>query len=136
MGSFSNIGASTVPSWNCSIDGVDLIPSDTPALERNNWELCSLQNIDSSSPSLLTVLATSTIESRFQFDSIRYVPGPSVVLDDATVLVDANDTQINYGHRWRSFGDLGMETTANGSLMTIDFIGALHFRFQIFLLII
>jgi hypothetical protein len=81
------------------------------------------------------VVATGTIESRFQFDSIRYVPGASVILDNATVLVDANDTQIKYGHRWRSFRDLGMQTTANGSMMTIDFIGGLRFFFQIFLLI-
>jgi len=122
MGSFSNIGDSTVPSWNCSIDGVDLIPSDPPAINRSYWELCSLKNISTNAQSLLTVVGTGTNDSPFQFDSIRYVPGPSVILDDATVLVDANDAQIKYGRRWRSF-NVGMETTGNGSMMTLDFIG-------------
>jgi hypothetical protein len=131
IGSFSNIYASTIPSWSCLING-SLIPlsssSTIPGVNRNNWLLCSLQNISTAAPTDLTVTASGSTDIPFLFDRIEYIPAASV--DNATVLVQENDGQIQYDSGWNDFEDIGKQTSVNGSTMTFDFVGApcLHFH--------
>ena len=56
-------------------------------------------------------------------------------MDNSTVLVPGNDTQIQYDSGWSNFRDLGRQTSLNGSTMTFDFIGAPRLYFHIFALI-
>jgi hypothetical protein len=135
-GSVSNIGASTVPTWSCYINGFALIPSNISDVNRSNWDFCALQNISTATPSNLTVIASGTSDSPFQFDRIEYIPDASVILDNATILVDANDTQIKYDSGWSDFRGIGMETSVNGSTMTLDFIGEVRLSLEIFPLMI
>jgi len=76
-------------------------------------------------PTNLTVVASGTTDNSFLFDHIRYTPDASVLLDNATVVVDAYDDQIHYSSQWQPYADIGMETTGKASL-TFDFIGALN----------
>lgn len=123
LGSFLN---STLPSWTCSIDGNALISvnlSQTP-LPINSVEICSLANI-TTMPSNLSVVASNTADGLFLFDSIFYEPDASTILDNATILVEAFDSQIQYDSGWKR-GNTGMETSVQGASMTFDFVGALR----------
>ena len=100
---------STLPpsSWTCFIDGYPLISNNIS----NTSEICSLSNIvikTTSTPSNLTLLASGTTKVSFLLDYIQYAPVASTVLDNATVLVDAFDTEIQYlndSGEWITSGD-------------------------------
>lgn len=94
-----------------------------PGINRNNWKLCTLQNISTTTPTNLTVTASGSTDSPFLLDRIEYIPAANVILDNATVLVPANDSQIQYDSGWSNFRDIGRQTSVNGSTMTFDFIG-------------
>ena len=134
IGSFPDIHAST-PSWSCFINGFAISSSITPGINRNNWELCALQNISTTAPTNLTVTASGSTDTPFLLDRIEYIPTASVILDNATVLVPGNDTQIQYDSGWSNFRDIGRQTSVNGSTMTFDFIGAPRLDSHIFALI-
>lgn len=122
MGSFL---ASTPPSVACYLDG-NLFPTNKISLKwhLNNLEFCSLDGIvPKATPSNLTVVASGTTSSPFLFDRIQYEPGTSVILDNATVVVDAFDDQIKIPG-WNAVGGIAMETSAQGSSLMFDFVGA------------
>ena len=75
-------------------------------------------------PSNLTVVASGTKDSPFLFDYIQYVPDASTILDNATEVVDAFDSQIKYNSGWNKLGTTGMQTSVQGASMTFDFVGA------------
>ena len=127
IGSFLDSG--NMPSWTCFIDGFTLISSNISQadLSNNNVEICSLQNIAvKTTPSNLTVVANDLFLADFVFDYIKYVPISGAILDDATVMVEAFDTQIQYSSGWNKVGTIGMETSVQGASMTFDFVGALR----------
>jgi hypothetical protein len=125
IGSFLD---SNMPSWTCFIDGFSLISNNISQadLPNNNVEICSLQNIAMKTTfSNLTVVASSAFH-QFLFDHIKYVPVSSAILDNATVIVEAFDTQIQYSSGWNKVGTIGMETSVQDASMTFDFVGALR----------
>ena len=127
IGSFLDSG--NMPSWTCFIDGFALISNNISQadLSNNNVEICSLQNIAvKTTTSNLTVVANDLFLADFVFDYIKYVPISGAILDDATVMVEAFDTQIQYSSGWNKVGTIGMETSVQGASMTFDFVGALR----------
>jgi hypothetical protein len=118
---------STLPTWSCFIDGFALISNNISQVNLNNVEICSLQNIvTKTTPSNLTVVALGTTSSPFLLDHIQYAPDDNTILDNATVVVDAFDSQIQYDSGWNKLGTTGVETSVQGASMTFDFVGALH----------
>ena len=120
----ASFNGSSLPTWTCSINGSPLIAvnlSQTP-LPINSVEICSLANTPTVSQ--LSVEASGTSDGLFMFDSILYEPDASTNLDNATVLVEAFDTQIKYDSGWKQ-GNTGMETLVQGASMTFDFVGTL-----------
>ena len=127
VGSFPSSGK---PSWTCFLDG-NLLFSDEndDGRGQNNIVLCSsndtLPSAPSATPSNLTVVASGTPDTPFLFDRIQYTPDPSVILDNATVVVNATDPQILENSGWKAFGPgLGVETSVPGSSLVFDFVGA------------
>jgi len=122
--------SSTLPSWICFIDGFALISNNISQanLVNNNVEVCSLQNIVMKpTPSNLTVVAEGTAGAPFLFDHIEYAPDASTILDNATVVVETFDPQIQYDSGWIKVGSTSiMQTATEGSAMTFDFVGALR----------
>ena len=47
-------------------------------------------------------------------------------------MVDAFDDQIEYSSGWSSAGEIGMQTSVQGSFLNFDFVGAFHLELQIF----
>ena len=128
--------ASSQPSWDCWLDGNKLI-SNSISLNLNNVELCSLPDISPNvAPSHnLTVVASGTTNTPFLFDRIEYILDASVILDNATVVVDRSDPHIGYSGWSTSPIGIGiMATSVPGSYLVFDFIGAFHFWLQIFTL--
>ena len=126
IGSFLD---SNMPSWTCFVDGFSLISNNISQadLSNNNVEICSLQNIATkTTPSNLTVVAEGVFLASFVFDLIKYVPVSSAILDNAAVVVEAFDTQIQYSSGWNKVGTIGMETSVQGASLTFDFVGALR----------
>ena len=133
IGSFH---APKLPSWTCYLDG-NAFPSNNISsnVNLNNVEICSSNGFaPKDTPRNLAVVASGTVDTPFLFDHIQYEPDASVILDNATVVVDAFDDQIEYSSGWSSAGEIGMETSVQGSFLNFDFVGAFHFELQIFLL--
>jgi len=121
MGSFL---ASTPPSVTCYLDGILFFSNNISLSHLNNVNFCSLNGIfPSATPSKLTVKASGTTGNPFLFDRIQYEPGASVVLDNATVVVDASDGKIGYSG-WSTLDGLDLGTSVQGSYLIFDFIGA------------
>ena len=117
--------ASELPSWTCLLDGNNTISNIPLTIDLNNAEICSFNDIlPKATPSNLTVTASGTTQNPFLFDRIQYEPDDSVILDNATVVVDAFDDQINYTGWSRFGGTLGMETSVQGCSLIFDFVGA------------
>ena len=76
-------------------------------------------------PTNLTVVASGTSDGPFLFDYIKYVPDATVLLDNATVVVDAYDDQIHYSEGWTPYESIGLEASGKEASLTFDFIGAL-----------
>ena len=123
-----------LPSWTCYLDG-NAFPSNNISLSvnLNNVEICSSNGFAlKDTPRNLAVVASGTVDSPFMFDHIQYEPDASVILDNATVVVDAFDDQIEYSSGWSSAGEIGMETSVQGSFLNFDFVGAFHLELQLF----
>ena len=128
---------STLPpsQWSCYIDGTRLNSFDP-----NNVEICSSSQIIINRPVVnLTVLVSGTTDMPFLLDYIQYAPVASSIPDNATVLVDAFDTQITYRDNsgrndsgWIISGDQ-VETSMGYASMIFDFVGALPRSFKYFL---
>jgi hypothetical protein len=54
-------------------------------------------------------------------------------MDNATVVVDAFDTQIELQQvGWSTLGSIGVETSVQGSYLNFNFVGAFRLQLQIF----
>ena len=118
--------ASVLPSWTCYLDGNAFLSTNiSQLLNLNNVEICSLSGFirDNISSINLTVLAAGTVENPFLFDHLEYKPDATVITDNATVLVDAFDGDIEYSSGWTPSGDFGWETSVQGSTLNFDFVG-------------
>ena len=105
----SVVGPGTVPC-TMLIDGETFTSYNTSfSSANNNILLCSLDGNEietTVTPSHLTVIASGTSDSPFLFDYIQYVPDASTILDNATVMVEAGDRQIQYSSGARPHPDL------------------------------
>ena len=146
MGSVLGPQAGTV-AGSCSIvDGNDLTTTLTESLTEysssanNNIYFCELESETETTPSQLTVTASGTFDNPFLFDYIQYTPVASTNLDNATVMVQPFDSQIQYnsgGWTINTSATPGfVETWVRNGLnpsMTFDFVGPFPCSFKYFL---
>ena len=59
----------------------------------------------------------------FWFDNIQYLPSASVPLNEAAIIVDNLDSQLQYGTGWEALGEGANMTATAGSIFTFDFTG-------------
>jgi hypothetical protein len=125
LGSFQ---ASKLPSWTYYLDG-NVFPSKNISLgvDLNNVENRSLNGIvrvPETTSSNLTVVASGTTDNPFLCDHIQYSRDATVVLDNETILVGAFDGHIGYSSGWTTPGEIGRQTSVQGSTLNFDFVGA------------
>ena len=110
------------PTWDCFVDNISIGPSTPFQYPENNWVFCSQDKLVDG-PHILTVNATVAKEQTFWFDDIQYAPSASVSLEDAAVVVDSLDPQLQYGAGWQALGGTANMTTQTNSIFTYDFTG-------------
>jgi hypothetical protein len=120
MASFLSFN-STQPSWSCFIDG-NAFQNNLHPSNSSNLNICATNITTKATPSNLTVVASGTTDKPFLVDYIKYIPDASTVLDNATVIIKASDSQIQYDSSWNISG--GQATTSvQGASLTFDFVG-------------
>jgi hypothetical protein len=105
------------PTWDCFVDNISIRPSTSFQFPENNWVFCSQDKLVDG-PHILTVNATVAKEQTFWFDDIQYTPSASVSLEDAAVMVDSLDSQLQYGTGWQALGSTANMTTQTNSIFT------------------
>jgi hypothetical protein len=74
-------------------------------------------------PHVLTVNVTILKNQTFWFDNIQYLPSASVPLNQAAIVVDNLDSQLQYGTGWMPLEDIANSTSVAGSMLIFDFVG-------------
>ncbi|KDR73720.1 hypothetical protein GALMADRAFT_251531 [Galerina marginata CBS 339.88] len=110
------------PTWECFVDNVRVPPSDPFQFQENNWGFCGKGQL-SDGPHVITVNVTVMKAQTFWFDSLQYVPSPSLALDQAAVLLDSFDPLLQYGPGWGALGGGANMTGQTNSIANIDFVG-------------
>ncbi|KAH9480158.1 hypothetical protein JR316_0006755 [Psilocybe cubensis] len=110
------------PTWECFIDNNSI--GNTPAFQfpENNWIFCEADGL-SDGPHILTVNASVKKGQTFWFDDIQYVPSSSVSLDNTEIVVNNQDSAIQYGNGWVSLGNNANATQNTNSIFTFNFVG-------------
>jgi hypothetical protein len=110
------------PTWQCFIDGISIGASAPFAFPENNWVFCNQDSLVDG-PHILTVNATVLKNQTFWFDNIQYAPSASVPLNEAVIMVDHLDSQLQYGTGWEALGTTANMTLVAGSTFNFNFIG-------------
>ena len=130
------------PAGSCSVDdGFVFNISKYSLSASNNVYFCGQSQIETHrAPNQLTVIASGTFDNPFLFDYIRYTPVANTIFDNATVMVQPFDSQIQYNSGgWTintsatpGFVETWVQNALNPS-MTFDFIGPFPRSFKYFL---
>ncbi|KAF8805440.1 hypothetical protein BYT27DRAFT_7085298 [Phlegmacium glaucopus] len=109
------------PTWQCFIDNISINPIPPSPDPQNNWIFCEEDTL-LDGPHIITVNVTVLKSQTFWIDKIQYLPSPSVPLDQAAIVVDSGDPQLQYGQGWQVWY-YANTTTVTGSTFTYNFIG-------------
>lgn len=126
---FSNPSGVTNPSWKCSVDGVS-VPSANVTAPENRLLFCEKNGL-SDGPHVITVDVTVSNEQTFWFDYIQYLPSASMSLNQVSLSIDANDSQIQYGTGWSPIFP-GNMTGQTGSTFSFNFNGDFYKIYAIY----
>jgi hypothetical protein len=110
-------------TWQCIVDGVS-VPSATVGAAENRLLFCEKEGL-SDGPHVITVNATVSNQQTFWFDYIQYLPSPSMSLAQASLSIDADDSQLRYGVGWTP-NFPGNMTRQTGSTFSFEFDGNFH----------
>ncbi|KDR73719.1 hypothetical protein GALMADRAFT_212537 [Galerina marginata CBS 339.88] len=110
------------PTWECFVDNVRVPPTAPFQFSENNQEFCDQDHLYDG-PHVITVNATVMRAQTFWFDSFRYVPSPSLALDQAAVLLDSFNPLLQYGPGWGTLGDGANQTGQTNTIANMDFVG-------------
>ena len=116
-------GGSTDPSWQCLVDNVS-ITSKAPAYTlENNWFFCDSNTVSDGRHTITLRATVRNPATVFWFDQIQYLPSASALLDSSFILVQANDSAVQYGPGWQDMRGIGKMTLLQGAKVTFDFNG-------------
>ncbi|KAJ3558507.1 hypothetical protein NP233_g11497 [Leucocoprinus birnbaumii] len=104
--------------WPCRDD-------DPVVLPNNNWKLCSSEGVADGAHNL-TINFEFQLSSAptFWFDSIRYIPSPTVSLTNKSILVDNTDPMVQLDRKWIILDDIATMTATNDSSAMVTFTGS------------
>lgn len=110
------------PTWQCFVDDISIGATTPFAFPENNWVFCDQDSLIDG-PHILTVNTTILKNQTFWFDNIQYLPSASVPLNEAVIMVDHLDSQIQYGAGWQALGSTANMTLVAGSTFNFNFTG-------------
>ena len=116
-----NIGLSS-PTWECFIDniGFSIYPND--GSDSNNRVICEEDTLVDGPHNLVVDATVLNNSQTFWIDNIQYVPSASVSLDQAAIVVDRLDPQLQFSQGWTE-GNLSQVTLVAGAMASYSFIG-------------
>ena len=115
-----NTGESS-PTWQCFIDNISFSINPPDSSDSNNRVICEEDTLVDG-PHNLIIDATVLNNQTFWIDNIQYVPSASVPLDQAAIVVDHQDPQLQFSQGW-SEGDFSQVTPVAGAMASYNFIG-------------
>ncbi|KDR69477.1 hypothetical protein GALMADRAFT_16496, partial [Galerina marginata CBS 339.88] len=88
------------PSWNCLVDGVAIRGTTISANgdTEHNELLCGVNSLSDGLHTIVLQATVTNSSSSFWFDDFHYLPSTSVQLDNATIIVDNTDPEIQFGN--------------------------------------
>ncbi|GJJ15938.1 hypothetical protein Clacol_010217 [Clathrus columnatus] len=108
------------PTWQCSLDGIDIEPNPFQFPE-NNWELCSVDSIPDGSHELVVNITSNGMP--FYLDYLEYRASATISLENSLILIDNNDPAIDYISGWDPLGSTANQTTDPDGLVKVTFVG-------------
>lgn len=115
----ANLSALT---WSCYLDGI-LMPPQNPEAYENNYAFCNQTSISDTAHEIV-VNITSSEEVKFYLDTIQYRPSPNVSLENSLIVINNNDSGINYISGWSAVTtETANQTTDPNGLINVTFIG-------------
>ncbi|KAJ3567290.1 hypothetical protein NP233_g6454 [Leucocoprinus birnbaumii] len=119
----ANFNTDPDPTWECFIDG-NSISRDAPfQFAENNWKFCDKSGLPDGNHTLRVEVKVQNPSQTFWLDQIRYIPSPSLSLENRTILLDNSDPAVQFDAQWTSLGGGANMTTKPGSIATVNFVG-------------
>jgi hypothetical protein len=111
------------PTLQCFIDDAS-IGRDTPfAFAENNWRLCAQTGLEDGLHKLSIQVKVQSPAKTFWLDQIRYIPSPTLLLDNRTIMIDNTDPAVQFDANWSKLGGTANITTKQNSIAQVQFIG-------------
>ncbi|KAF9524776.1 hypothetical protein CPB83DRAFT_886030 [Crepidotus variabilis] len=109
-------------TWQCLIDGNSSDLEIVIVQEENPSVMCIKAQLEDQ-PHTLTLNAVVPTGDEFWFDQIQYTPSAGVSLENKTIFIESNDSEIKYGSGWVSTDGIGHATKETSSKFDFEFIG-------------
>ncbi|KAJ3554356.1 hypothetical protein NP233_g12439 [Leucocoprinus birnbaumii] len=119
----TNFNTDPDPTWECFIDDISISRYPPSQLVENNWKFCGTSGLPDGNHTLKVNVQVKSPSQTFWFDKIRYIPSPSLSLENRTILVDSSDPAVQYDAQWSALGDNANMTTKSSSIATVNFVG-------------
>lgn len=110
------------PTLECFIDDVSIGRSAAFPFAENNWTLCGKSGIPDGHHRLRIEVKVQSPTQKFWLDQIRYVPSPSVLLDNKTISMRCTDPAVHLDAQWGSWGGINI-TTKHSAVAHVNFVG-------------
>ncbi|KAF5345408.1 hypothetical protein D9756_010993 [Leucocoprinus leucothites] len=120
-----NFDTNPDPTLECFIDGASIGRDDAYQSSDNNRELCGKSGLSDGSHNLQIQVKVQSSSQTFWLDQIRYIPSPTLPLDNKTILIPHGDPAVQFDAQWRGWYDDAQMTNTQGSIARITFVGFL-----------
>ncbi|KAF5345412.1 hypothetical protein D9756_010996 [Leucocoprinus leucothites] len=94
------------PTLECFVDGTSLGRETSSEFAENNPRLCGTSGLLDGSHTLQIQVRMQSPSRTFWLDQIRYIPSPTLPLDNKTILIENDDPAIQLDAQWRSWAGL------------------------------
>ncbi|CAA7266085.1 unnamed protein product [Cyclocybe aegerita] len=114
----------TDPTWECFVDGQQLILDNPFRFPENSWTFCNWEDL-ASGPHVVALNVTSR-NAAFYLDRIQYTPTIDTTPPNQARSLSTQDPALNYDSNWSFANGLGMVSRGPGATFTLAYVGAIH----------
>ncbi|KAF5344752.1 hypothetical protein D9756_011074 [Leucocoprinus leucothites] len=118
-----NFDTNPDPSWECFVDGVSIGREAFLEWPESNWKFCGQYNFADGNHTLRIDVTVQSPNHTFWLDQIRFIPSPTLPLDNKTILIENTDPAVQFDAKWEAMGATANITTVLGSAAWVTFIG-------------
>ncbi|KAF5344751.1 hypothetical protein D9756_011075 [Leucocoprinus leucothites] len=118
-----NFDTNPDPNWECFIDGISIGRDNLFEWAESNWRFCGRHDFADGNHTLRIEVTVQSPNHTFWLDQIRYIPSPTLPLDNKTILIENTDPAVQFDTQWGSLAENANITTKQGSVARVTFIG-------------